>query len=335
MKIQNFLITSQNNKYLNNNLNPKQQSVSQKNQVVFNNVNDEEKERNKRRNRIIGVTIAITAAVITAAVLYRKRKRKIKFKTNSEIKNNNIPQSNTKLKNNDTTKKFIAINNNTNNIAKETNETNRAVNNAAEVMSTSELVRTTTGIENIPADLIKPDMDLIKREENKTTNRYNPKNIIKNDFLDFIAVEKKGYKLPEDEANGIMVVGKSKEEREKFVNWIIKEANVYHHKVTFDKNNPLESMHQIFEKARKAETIFPTNNTRTIIYVENLDDFFEDQSSENRKKIAKWNRFAEHASEQYHTTILFHTDKPKKLEAASIAPHRVSPRVYLSEENNI
>ena len=113
------------------------------------------------------------------------------------------------------------------------------------------------------------------------------------------------------------------------VNWIIQESGVYNEKVIFDKNKPLESMKQILEKARHAETVFPTSNIRTIVYVENLDDFLADQSSENLRKIAMWNSFAEHVSEEYHTTILFQSDKPEKLEAASVAPHRVGLEVNL------
>ena len=160
--------------------------------------------------------------------------------------------------------------------------------------------------------------------------KLEAKKWIRTKFLNKLLAEKKGGKLHEDEANGILITGKSKEAREEMVNWIIQESGVYNEKVVFDKNKPLESLQQILEKARHAEAVFPTSNIRTIVYVENLDDFLEDQSSENRKKIAKWNRFAEHVSEQYHTTILFQSDKPKKLESASVAPHRVNPRVDLN-----
>ena len=88
-------------------------------------------------------------------------------------------------------------------------------------------------------------------------------------------------------------------------------------------------MKQISEKARHAETVFPTSNIRTIVYVENLDDFLADQSSENLNNISMWNNFAKYTSEEYHTTILFQSDKLDKLEAASVAPHRVSTTVNL------
>lgn len=166
----------------------------------------------------------------------------------------------------------------------------------------------------------------IKSEEIKAKSR------IRKDFLDTLSVEKQGHKITESELNGIMITGKSKKAREEMVNWVIRESGVYNEKVKFDKNKPLESMQQILEKARQAEAVFPTRNIRTIVYVENLDDFLADQSSENLDKISMWNKFAENASEQFHTTILFQSDKPEKLEAASIAPHRVSIEVELNLE---
>ncbi|UKI40640.1 MAG: hypothetical protein L6V95_10835 [Candidatus Melainabacteria bacterium] len=51
------------------------------------------------------------------------------------------------------------------------------------------------------------------------------------------------------------------------------------------KTNHLKAIKQISEKARNAEAVFPVKNIRTIVYVENLDDFLADQSSENRKKL--------------------------------------------------
>ena len=176
------------------------------------------------------------------------------------------------------------------------------------------------------------ELDMIGSEQFFGLHLSLQKNIIKRNFLDFIAVEKQGYKVPEGELNGILITGKSKEARDEMVNWIIQESGVYNEKVIFNKNKPLESMRQILEKARHAETVFPTNNIRTIIYVENLDDFLADQSSENLNNISMWNNFAKYTSEEYHTTILFQSDKPEKLEAASVAPHRVGTTVNLDLE---
>ena len=324
MKIQN-LTSYSNNKYLNNKLRFRQQNIITNSKVMFGNNNDEEKNK-KRKQLIIGGSIFLTAAAIAAAVWFMKGKKTTKATASGT--SDNLPKSKSKVNNTEVPPKNIAQKNDTTNIIK---ETNKSVDKVTQIIQTPKAEVTTNEIKNNAVSLVQPDVDLTETEENKVMV-YNPKNIIKNDFLDFIAVEKQGYKVPESELNGVLITGKSKEAREEMVNWIIRESGVYNEKVIFDKNKPLESMKQILEKARHAETVFPTSNIRTIVYVENLDDFLEDQSSENRKKIAKWNRFAEHASEQYHTTILFQSDKPEKLEAASVAPHRVGLEVNLDLE---
>ena len=240
----------------------------------------------------------------------------------------NLSKSKPEVKNTEVPPKNIAQKNDTTNITK---ETNKSGDNVTQIIQTPKAKVTTNEIKNNAVSLVQPDVDLTETEENKVVV-YNPKNIIKKDFLDFIAVEKKGYEIIAKELNGVLITGKSKEARDEMVNWIIRESGVYNEKVVFDKNKPLESMEQISEKARNAEAIFPVKNIRTIVYVENLDDFLADQSSENRKKIAMWNSFAEHVSEEYHTTILFQSDKPEKLEAASVAPHRVGLEVNLDLE---
>ncbi len=320
MKIQN-LTSYSNNKYLNNTKMFKQHKVSNNNQIAFGDGDNEEK--NKKRNWIIGSTVVLTAAAIAAAVWFMKGKKQTKATASGT--SDNLSKSKPEVKNTEVPPKNIAQKNDTTNITK---ETNKSVDKVTQIIQTPKAEVTTNEIKNNAVSLVQPDVDLTETEENKVMV-YNPKNIIKRNFLDFIAVEKKGYEIIAKELNGILITGKSKEAREEMVNWIIQESGVYNEKVIFDKNKPLESLQQILEKARHAEAVFPTSNIRTIVYVENLDDFLEDQSSENRKKIAKWNRFAEHVSEQYHTTILFQSDKPEKLEAASIAPHRVGLEVNL------
>ena len=323
MKIQNLRSYS-NNKYLNNTKMFKQHKVSNNNQIAFGDGDNEEK--NKKRNWIIGSTVVLTAAAIAAAVWFMKGKKQTKATASGT--SDNLSKSKPEVKNTEVPPKNIAQKNDTTNITK---ETNKSVDKVTQIIQTPKAEVTTNEIKNNAVSLVQPDVDLTETEENKVMV-YNPKNIIKNDFLDSIAVEKKGYEIIAKELNGVLITGKSKEAREEMVNWIIRESGVYNEKVIFDKNKPLESMKQIMEKARNAEAIFPVKNIRTIVYVENLDDFLADQSSENRKKIAKWNRFAEHVSEQYHTTILFQSDKPEKLEAASIAPHRVGLEVNLDLE---
>ena len=323
MKIQN-LTSYSNNKYLNNTKMFKQHKVSNNNQIAFGDGDNEEK--NKKRNWIIGSTVVLTAAAIAAAVWFMKGKKQTKATASGT--SDNLSKSKPEVKNTEVPPKNIAQKNDTTNITK---ETNKSVDKVTQIIQTPKAEVTTNEIKNNAVSLVQPDVDLTETEENKVMV-YNPKNIIKRNFLDFIAVEKKGYEIIAKELNGVLITGKSKEAREEMVNWIIQESGVYNEKVIFDKNKPLESLQQILEKARHAEAVFPTSNIRTIVYVENLDDFLEDQSSENRKKIAKWNRFAEHVSEQYHTTILFQSDKPEKLEAASIAPHRVGLEVNLDLE---
>ena len=321
MKIQN-LTSYSNNKYLNNKLRLRQQNITTNSKVMFGNNNDEEKNK-KRKQLIIGGSMLLAAAAIAAAVWFSKGKKTTKATASGT--SDNLPKSKSKGNNTEVPQKNIIQKNNTTNITK---ETNKSVDKVTQIIQTPKAKVTTNEIKNNAVSLVQPDVDLTETEENKVVV-YNPKNIIKKDFLDFIAVEKKGYEIIAKELNGVLITGKSKEAREEMVNWIIRESGVYSEKVVFDKNKPLESLQQILEKARHAETVFPTSNIRTIVYVENLDDFLADQSSENRKKIAKWNRFAEHVSEQYHTTILFQSDKPEKLEAASIAPHRVGLEVNL------
>ena len=324
MKIQN-LTSYSNNKYLNNTKMFKQHKVSNNNQIAFGDGDNEEKNK-KRKQLIIGGSILLTAAAIAAAVWLSKGKKPTKATASGT--SDNLSKSKPEVKNTEVPPKNIAQKNNTTNITK---ETNKSGDNVTQIIQNPKTEVTTNEIKNNAVSLVQPDVDLTETEENKDIV-YNPKNIIKRNFLDFIAVEKKGYEIIAKELNGILITGKSKEAREEMVNWIIRESGVYNEKVIFDKNKPLESMKQIMEKARNAEAIFPVKNIRTIVYVENLDDFLADQSSENRKKIAKWNRFAEHVSEQYHTTILFQSDKPEKLEAASIAPHRVGLEVNLDLE---
>ena len=321
MKIQN-LTSYSNNKYLNHTKMFKQHKVSNNNQIAFGDGDNEEKNK-KRKSLIIGGSILLTAAAIAAAVWFSKGKKTTKATASGT--SDNLPKSKSKGNNTEVPPKNITQKNNTTNITK---ETNKSGDNVTQIIQTPKAKVTTNEIKNNAVSLVQPDVDLTETEENKVVV-YNPKNIIKKDFLDFIAVEKKGYEIIAKELNGVLITGKSKEARDEMVNWIIRESGVYNEKVVFDKNKPLESMEQISEKARNAEAIFPVKNIRTIVYVENLDDFLADQSSENLDNISMWNDFAAEVSEQYHTTILFQSDKPEKLEAASVAPHRVGLEVNL------
>lgn len=173
---------------------------------------------------------------------------------------------------------------------------------------------------------------LSKKELLGESNIVEQKLAIKNKFLNYIEVENRGQNgyLP----NGVMLYGTAeKTEKQEVIDWIKREAQANFVEIQYNPKDPFASIKSIAEKAHDAESTYKYTGTRTLLHVKGLDELFtKHQTIEERGNISRIKPLIEILSEKYHTTLLFHTNKPlEEFESGSIASHRFPMKFDLKD----
>ncbi len=143
-------------------------------------------------------------------------------------------------------------------------------------------------------------------------------------FFADVALEKAGMPLPAPVTNGILVYGNDNATTAAIdsIRKIL-DGTVQFHKIKFDTQEPIKSLHKIMQGAEQAKNSYETTKMRTIIEVENIEEFLSnDTTAAARRDLGVFKSFIELISKKYHTTILARAKSIDNLESASIGTER-------------
>jgi hypothetical protein len=136
---------------------------------------------------------------------------------------------------------------------------------------------------------------------------------LKTKFSDLIQLEKEGNKVKVP--NCIMLVGND----QSITNELIKKTGEQ------SKSKFVEIKHtdDLLDHMEKAEAHFQKTRERSLIHVENFDRLINPELTDN-STIAACKDLMQCSSEDYHSTIIFSTKDPKKLDEAATSGHRIT-----------
>lgn len=150
---------------------------------------------------------------------------------------------------------------------------------------------------------------------------------LKVQFINPLAIERTGRKnVPI--TNGILLYGP--EDLTKItLNSIKNTVDANFVKIKFNESDPLKSIGDMVDAAKKAEKDFQETRKRTILEFDNLDKMLTNKDNiDGIEMIGRFKGFVEHISKDYHITIIAKTDRPlSDFEPASIASHRFGMKI--------
>ena len=89
----------------------------------------------------------------------------------------------------------------------------------------------------------------------------------------------------------------------------------------------------IVEYLEKAEDNYQDNGERTLLHIKNFDSLINPELS-SEETIASMKSIMGACARRYHTTILFSSQNPEKLDEIAMGPHRVK-RIYVNAEKSV
>ena len=143
-------------------------------------------------------------------------------------------------------------------------------------------------------------------------NIQNFRNKVLSSFSDLVLRIKENR--PTEMPNCLLVKGKDSGYCERMINWIGKTGNADFISINVGDD--------ILEQLEKAENNFQKSKNWTLMYIKNMDTLINHSQSEDHI-VEGMKDIMSAASEDYHTTIIFSTDNPKKLDKIALQPHRV------------
>ncbi len=173
--------------------------------------------------------------------------------------------------------------------------------------------------------------DSFEKEKNKLqkaldtkvdTNIYNFRNKILANFSDLVLRIKEGR--PTDMPNCLMIKGQDPKYCEKMINWL--GQNSKSDFVTIKAGDG------IVTKLEKAEENFQKTKNWTLMYIKDMEKLI-DHSRVEDDMIEYMKDIMSAASEDYHTTIIFSSASPEKLDKIALQPHRVKKVFNIDEVN--
>ncbi len=102
--------------------------------------------------------------------------------------------------------------------------------------------------------------------------------------------------------------------------------------VQIDSTRNLDDMQEeLFEQLEQAEEKYQNTNERSIIFVNGMDKLLNPKLN-SPENIACMKDFMSSASEDYHSTIIFYSRHPEKLDAGAMMSHRVNMPIKVPVE---
>lgn len=159
-------------------------------------------------------------------------------------------------------------------------------------------------------------------EKNLYTKEFEFKSNILSKFSDLVLRIKEDR--PTDMPNCLMVVGKDPDYCDRMINWIGKTGNADF--VTIKVGDG------ILEHLEKAEENFQKTKNWTLLYVKNMEKLIDHNQVKDRI-VEGMKDIMSAASEDYHTTMIFSTADPLKLDKIALQTHRVRHKFLIDEIN--
>lgn len=139
-------------------------------------------------------------------------------------------------------------------------------------------------------------------------------------FSDLVLNEKEG--LPMDMPNCLMVTGDDPKYCERMINWIGKTSNAEYKTIKVGDD--------VLMHLELAEENYKKTGNRTLLYVKNFEHLINHSQAQDWQVEAAKDIMSA-AAEDYHSTIIFQSQDPSKLDSIALQPHRVRKKFSLNE----
>lgn len=126
---------------------------------------------------------------------------------------------------------------------------------------------------------------------------------------------------PTDMPNNVMLVSNDEKYAEHVSDWIAKKGNVTYKKTDMRKEDLLE----VLEKAEKEHK----KGDWTLLYVKNMSEAINPEKSDD-SIIESMKDIMSSSVDDFHTTLIFTTKDPTKLDHIALQPHRVGAKFNLN-----
>ncbi len=139
-------------------------------------------------------------------------------------------------------------------------------------------------------------------------------------FSNLVLNEKEGH--PVDMPNCLLVVGDDPKYCERMIDWIGKTSNADY--------KTIEKGDDILSHLEQNEENYQKTRNRTLLHVKDMESLI-DHSKVKDRTVESMKDIMSAAAEDYHTTIIFQTQDPSKLDSIALQPHRVKKKFNIND----
>ena len=164
------------------------------------------------------------------------------------------------------------------------------------------------------------DLVTKQRHEPLDDKCFNFRDKVMATFSDLVLNEKEGH--PVDMPNCLLVVGDDPKYCERMIDWIGKTSNA-DYKTIKNGDDILSHLEQYEENYQKTKN-------RTLLHVKDMESLIDHHKSEDWV-VESMKDIMSAAAEDYHTTIIFQTQDPSKLDSIALQPHRVRKKFNIND----
>ena len=164
------------------------------------------------------------------------------------------------------------------------------------------------------------DLVTKQRHEPLDDKCFNFRDKVMATFSDLVLNEKEGH--PVDMPNCLLVVGDDPKYCERIIDWIGKTSNA-DYKTIKNGDDILSHLEQYEENYQKTKN-------RTLLHVKDMESLIDHHKSEDWV-VESMKDIMSAAAEDYHTTIIFQTQDPSKLDSIALQPHRVKKKFNIND----
>ena len=164
--------------------------------------------------------------------------------------------------------------------------------------------------------------DLVSKQGHEPLDNkcFNFRDRVMATFSDLVLNEKEGH--PVDMPNCLLVVGDDPKYCERMIDWIGKTSNA-DYKTIKNGDDILSHLEQYEENYQKTKN-------RTLLHVKDMESLIDHHKSEDWV-VESMKDIMSAAAEDYHTTIIFQTQDPSKLDSIALQPHRVRKKFNIND----
>ena len=164
--------------------------------------------------------------------------------------------------------------------------------------------------------------DLVTKQGHEPLDNkcFNFRDKVMATFSDLVLNEKEGH--PVEMPNCLLVVGDDQKYCERMIDWIGKTSNA-DYKTIKNGDDILSHLEQYEENYQKTKN-------RTLLHVKDMESLIDHHKSEDWV-VESMKDIMSAVAEDYHTTIIFQTQDPSKLDSIALQPHRVKKQFNIND----